>query len=299
MALLRKIYEWVFYGHLWIALGAAALGWTSQAFALPSTLPPWLIPLFLFLATLGVYTLHRSLSFRRAREARRFRRYRIVYRHPQLSLFLGWGSIAGAALCCRWFPPTSWLTLLLALPFTFFYLIPVWPGGRRLRDFSYLKVFWVALSWTLMTAIFPVVALSLDQYSLADGWRVLTESSFYVIREISIRFFFTLSVAILFDFRDVELDASLAVHTLANRHPQLAKSMVYLFLGGCIIWPLAPPNHPEAGPLTFVISSFPYWASLVVARFTHPTRSEDWYAVVVNGLLVLPGLMLALSGWLD
>ncbi|MTB52272.1 hypothetical protein [Lewinella sp. W8] len=311
MAMLRRFYEWVFYGHLWIALGAASLGWVSQGMFSTTSLPWWLVPLFLFLATLGVYTMHRLLSYRRAERANRFRRYGIVHRHPKVSAAIGWLSLLGAGLCCCWFPPVSWLTLILAVPFTFFYLIPIWPGGKRLRDYSYLKVVWVAMSWTLMTAIFPMVAQSLDQYSIMELWITFRgqptsiSSSFYVYQEIAVRFFFTLSVAILFDFRDVKLDASQSVHTLANQHSALAKGIIYALMVLCVFGQLdtltvTSPENPEAEGIIFAARSLPYLLTLPVAWLTSPQRSEDWYAVWVNGLLLLPGLMFLLGGvWLD
>jgi 4-hydroxybenzoate polyprenyltransferase len=309
MAVLRRLFEWIFYGHLWIALGAASLGWVSQFAAPHSSFPEWLIPLFLFLATLGVYTLHRSLSYQRAKNAQRFKRYGIVHRHPRLSLFIGWASLLGAVGCCLWFPISSWLILFLALPFTFFYLIPIWPGGKRLRDYSFFKVFWVALSWTLMTAIFPMVTHGLAQLSIVEYWRTMTghpatamanwPGTSFLYPEVVVRFLFTLSVAILFDFRDVALDASQSVYTLANRHPKLAKTLVYLFMGVCIFWQLPYLGAPKIGLLLFLIFSGPYSCTILVAFKTHDRRQEDWFAVAVNGVLILPGLMAALGIWLN
>ena len=56
----NPLLNWLFYGHIWIALAAGGLGWQSTYLASGSTaldLPHF----FIFFATLGVYTLHRLL----------------------------------------------------------------------------------------------------------------------------------------------------------------------------------------------------------------------------------------------
>ena len=252
--------NWVFYGHGWIALGAAGLSWLTGFLVHPPAGNGY-VPLIVFLATLGVYTLHRLLSFRRAKGAPDGDRYRLVRRHPTLSAVLGMASLLAAGGLTLWYGRWQWWPLLLAGPLTFWYLTPLWPGGRRGRDLPYVKVVWVALCWTLVTVAFP--------YGNAPG------------TALTAVFCYTLAVALLFDFRDTELDRRQGVRTVANRHPRLARGLATgsFLLSWLAFSTLAPALFPA---FTLVLV-----ASLLVVRKTGPERSEDFYAIWVNGLLVL------------
>jgi len=65
---LRHLFNWIFYGHVWIALGATGLSWMTLrlAYGAQGWASETPVLTFIFLATLGVYTLHRYLSFQRA-----------------------------------------------------------------------------------------------------------------------------------------------------------------------------------------------------------------------------------------
>ena len=257
---------WLFYGHLWIALAAAALCWQSlYLHAEPTALAPE--TLFVFFGTLGVYTLHRQFSYHRAGGEPDGRRYRVVARYPRLSATIGVGALLLAGGVAWWIPLRQFWPVLLALPFTGFYLVPVYPGGPRLRDFPYVKVVWVALAWTLMTHVFP---------THGAGWTA----------ETAIRFAFTLSIALLFDTRDVELDRRQGVRTLAADHPRLNRFLALALLAGCMM--ASAFTYPYLGwrlAAAYAIAS-------AVGAVTRPDYGEDWYATAVNGLLLLPPLSL-------
>lgn len=264
----RAAFDLVFYGHVWIALGAAALcRLTQQLTAQPAAAPG--LPLLVGSATLGVYTLHRYLSFSRANGRPDSRRYRIVARHPRTSLVVGTTALLLAAPPLLMLARPGWWPLLPAVPLTFWYLTPLWPGGPRLRDLPYLKVVWVGLAWALVTALLP--ALAVPDAAPTERAAILTTLGTGG---------FTTAVALLFDFRDTALDRAQGVRTVANRAPALARALAVAGLTGGLLcwWPLV---NERAGLLAG------WLVGLAVAALTTPDRSEDWYAVVVNGLLVL------------
>ena len=262
----NPLLNWLFYGHVWIALAAAALCWQSlYLHAEAAALAPEVC--FVFFGTLGVYTLHRLLSFHRAGAQPDGRRYRVVARHPRLSAAIGALAVLISGVVAWWIPLRQFWPVLLALPFTGFYLVPVYPGGPRLRDFPYVKVLWVALAWTLMTHVFP---------THGAGWTP----------ETLVRFAFTLSVALLFDTRDVELDRRQGVRTLAAAHPRLNRGLALALLGACMAVSLIA--YPDVGGRLAVA----YAIAVAVGAVTRPKYGEDWYATAVNGLLLLPPLFL-------
>jgi hypothetical protein len=285
----HRLFNWFFYGHLWIALAASGLSclslrltfgeqeWASETPAL----------VFVFFATLGVYTLHRLLSFRRAGVRPTSKRYEIVRRHPTASLVIGIVSIGVAGVIGSIKLFYIWTSLLWALPITIFYLTPPLPGWRRLRDLPYIKVIWVAMAWTIVTVQIPVEIVGAAT-NTAD-WRGLNfmispaspQYPYYV--EQIVRFLFVLSIALLFDFRDVVLDRSQNVKTVAGKHPLATKWLVSLLMFGCGVMVSQAFGYRYSAWL-----ATSYGITVLAAWLTHERRSEDWYAVVVNGLLLLP-----------
>ena len=255
------------------------------------------ITAFLFTATLGVYTLHRLISFRRAQVIPTTKRYALVANSPFLCLCIGLVSLGIAAIIILPHLPKLWLPFSVALLLTGFYLIPPLPGWRRLRDIPYLKVVWVAAAWALMTHMVPwIMAHQSGYYSSGTDFATI---SILVGRELTVRFLFTLTVALLFDGRDIQLDLANGVKTVANTYPNFLRwatigslvicgSLSLTFSRGCIV--------PDAVAVAVSIS---YLICIPIAYHTFSKKAEDWYAVAVNGLLLIPPLMVALALWLS
>ena len=263
--------NWLFYGHLWIALAAAALAWQSTYLG-SGDAHLHAAHAFVFCATLAVYTLHRLLSFHRADGQPDGRRYRAVALHPGVSLAVGVGSLVAALALAFHFPLRAFWPVVLALPFTVFYLIPLYPGGPRLRDLPYLKVVWVGLAWTFMTDVFPAFTVHARP------------------PELGLRFAFTLAVALLFDLRDVQLDRRQGVRTLAGAHPAATRTVALLLLAGCAAVSFVRYHMDVSDGLALA-----YLACGGIGLATTPSRGEDYYAVAVNGMLLLPPLGLLLT----
>lgn len=287
----RRLFNWFFYGHLQIALAATGLGWLTLQLAYgPQT---WAsdtpVLAFLFFSTLGVYTLHRYLSFQRAGVRPTSERYNIVSRHPTASLVIGIGSMAAAGIIGLPFIDSMWESLLWATPLTIFYLTQPIKGWPRLRDLPYVKVIWVAWAWTLMTAQLPIDIMS-DLINQADSRGVHCFAGCGSPQapwpyELIIRFLFTGSIALLFDFRDTVLDKSQGVKTMANTHPKATRWIITLaMLFSCyLLWSINGYKQSFTS-----LATIAYAGVLCAAWLTNEKRSEDWFAVVINGLLLGP-----------
>jgi hypothetical protein len=196
------------------------------------------------------------------------------------------------------FISTIWPALLLALPLTIFYLTPPLKGWRRLRDLPYLKNIWVALAWTIMTVVLPVMVINahiaaeleddlsglINLYSCIPP--TMSVQNFYA--ECLIRLLFTGAVAMLFDIRDVVLDRSQRVRTVANERPKLHRILVF---GALVLCALIAQGHANGCvfPSNLGISqALAYLVLLPIAYLTYQKQDENWYAVVVNGLLLVP-----------
>lgn len=304
---LRKLFNWIFYGHVWIALAAMSLSWLSLriVFGYQDCIEEWPVLTFVFFATLGIYTLHRLLSFQRAGEQPTTLRYGIVAQYPGRSLFIGGVSMLIAGILCLSFIKAIWPALLLALPITIFYLTPPLKGWRRLRDLPYLKNLWVALAWTIMTVIVPIIVIESQtdifrpEYGGDDdlmglinpfscGISPLNYANFYL--EIVIRFILTGCIALLFDLRDLKLDQSQGVRTVAGKLPGLHRILVYSGILVCAFAASIQSYRTCVFPGIETFLFVGYLLMLPVAYLTYKKTAEDWFAVAVNGLLLLPPL---------
>lgn len=246
------------------------------------------IPWLLFFSTLGVYTLHRMISYRRASVIPETKRYALVKRHFYLSLAIGLSSIALAAYLLLEYLPRLWPTLLIAAVLTAFYLVPPLPGWRRLRDIPYLKVVWVAAAWTIMTHDVPLRMVQGHFIGVCGGTFAEVNTSAINIREYICRFAFVLAVALLFDLRDIKLDKLHGIKTVANSHPKLLQIIVPLLLLVCSVLGFANTvvmPYPISYAITLAAS---YLLCIPVALLTFNFQEEDWYAIAVNGLLLFP-----------
>ncbi len=80
--------------------------------------------------------------------------------------------------------------------------MPILGKNRRLRDFNYIKLFLIALVWSLTTAFIPATLANLPWISV-------------VLISVE-RFLFFIAITIPFDIRDANIDKQIQVKTLAH-----------------------------------------------------------------------------------
>ncbi len=104
--------------------------------------------------------------------------------------------IAFMVMCLLlWFLPYKlwWWTALTGL-LTLFYAIPVLPGGKNLRNVSGLKIGIIALVWSIVTVIYPLVIIGKN----------IEQSGLFLFLQ---RFLFILVLILPFEIRDLKSDA--------------------------------------------------------------------------------------------
>lgn len=301
------LYHWVFYGHIWIAAAATSLSWLSLQLTFEGQ--DWAsetpVLAFIFFATLSVYTLHRYLSFFRAKGAPTAKRYQLISKYPKTSLSIGLTSLIVAIIIGTPFISSIWSSLLWAVPITIFYLTPPIPGWRRLRDLPFVKVLWVGIAWSLMTVELPVHAMS---EAINESYLINNRGLNFMISpgspggsfplEVFIRLLFTMVIALLFDLRDIKLDKQQMVKTVANTLPKFHKwlTVTIILLCGILSFSHSKYLHFENSAVLFLGIS--YFTILPIAYYTYRTQEEDWYATVVNGFLLLPPLFYGIGYWM-
>jgi 4-hydroxybenzoate polyprenyltransferase len=278
LKLLRRIGHYFLFGNIFIAACAVSLLVTTcQLTGIPFS---WELGAWVFLATFFLYNFD-SLLPAKLQFAGSFspRRSWVLAHRRQLAASV---LVAGAAVLCIFFrafqPNHFWLLLHLAL-ISMLYSLPVVPrrnGWVLLRNIPLLKLFLIAYVWACVTVWLPLLAGGWD-IGRGEGWHLFIQ-----------RFLFIFPLTILFDIRDVVKDEVTDTLTL----PRLvgvgrAKMIAWGILLAYLV--LVSLTLSGSHRLALLLCGLVYG---VVIGLAHKGRSEYFYALAADGVLVLPMVVL-------
>ncbi|MBK7553277.1 MAG: hypothetical protein IPI55_01390 [Flavobacteriales bacterium] len=279
------------YGHVWLALGAAAQTWWMQTVLSGAG---WRAPALAFCGTMVLYNFMRLARMN----------------HPELgtSVQMAWTRrnrkyLLLTAIACGLiatvlalpFVVVLWCSLWPALVLAVFYVIPFgWTGGRTigLRRVPGLKALFIAFVWAWTTVKLPLAVEGLVISSDAEPLF------------LALQFAFFLSLAITFDIRDMDRDPR-SLRTLPQMIGQrwakvvsiiLQLPWLLLFLLGLALDQQAGENniHPQGSLMMWWL--LPMIGSLMTIRLiggATPERNDTYYSVGLDGVLIL----IPLLGW--
>lgn len=172
-----------------------------------------------------------------------------------------------------------WLAHLAAL--SMLYSLPVIPARRGfmpLRHIPLLKLFLIAYVWASVTVWLPLLTANWP-IKAGEGWFLFVQ-----------RFLFILPLAIIFDIRDLERDKATATLTL----PLLVgvpKTKIIAFLILAIYLLIVIIVQQGNSRVALVMGGIIYGGIIWRAD---ENRSEYFYAIAGDGILILPLLLLLL-----
>ena len=170
------------------------------------------------------------------------------------------------------------ILLFVAGVISLLYTLPIFGDGRRLRDFSFIKILLISCTWTMVT----------------DGL-ILYEAgfSYHTVALASLeRFCYILAITIPFDVRDMEIDEAQHVPTLATiLGASKSKFISYALF---IISGIAAVAQGRYDTNSLIAILTCYTLSLLAVFYTHRERSDYWYTGIIDGLMMTPLLLLLL-----
>lgn len=282
-----KALHFIINSNILIALAAVALTLASQAQL--GNRPVWEAYLVMvFFGTLADYNFHRLRAVKEKSEAFSVEKYRWAISHITILKILIILSLSGLTAAI-FFVKTEVLFLLIPLSgLTLLYTVPVFKKQGKnilLKQIPGLKIFLVALVWTTVTVLIPV---------LDSGIRVATSE---VLLLISGRFTFIFAIAIPFDIRDMETDASAGIKTIPviyGRDKSLLIADISLILSVAAATAAHSENHNLPVLLAFDASV------LLTFIFISSRKMEQWplyYHGLLDGCLLLHGILLLTSSF--
>lgn len=155
------------------------------------------------------------------------------------------------------------------------YAIPLFPKKKRLRDFSYIKIFLIAFSWGWVTVIMP--SLELHLFPNVPAIVMFLE-----------RCCFVFAIALPFDIRDLAIDKADGVQTFPGKMGvKNAKWLVYAALALML----------GLGWLNVQLDAYAFsnWLGLCVSGlltatliyFAKEERSDYYFTGLIDSMLLL------------
>lgn len=163
------------------------------------------------------------------------------------------------------------ILFILAIIISFFYVVSI--GGNNLREFPYLKIHAIALTWTLIIVLFPIV-----NENIAD-WGTL------MIFSVA-HYCYFVAVAIPFDIRDLNHDAPTQrtiPQVVGMRKAKVVS--ILLLISTAIGIGIVFPYLLKTLPFVFAILT-----QIVLVAFTTLSRQEIYYSVLIDGAIALLGI---------
>jgi len=178
-----------------------------------------------------------------------------------------------------------WQWLLATAFITFLYSAPKIPAKPfiHLRYIAIGKTIFLAFAWTHITAILPLMLSSIE-------WK--PEHYLFAVN----RFFFIYAICILFDYRDIESDKLQGIISLVTQLPQ--NGIRFLFFSVLLISTISTIimlyGYSAGYYLCFLL---PVIILAAIFRISIHTKSDYWYYFLLDGLMMLTGLLLIIFGF--
>lgn len=272
---LRPVWQWLVYGHLWLAACAAAqVGWTGLFMADAPEL--WRYSVAVALGTFAGYGVMRLA---RARSAEQVHYANLTWysQHRKSVTFLV--AVAAVLAFVLMWPlwPRLWQWLLPVGVLAFFYVTPF--SDRKgnaigLRSIPFVKTWLISALWVIVTVAVP---LRLDEQE---------HSAALELGMACMRLPLILSLSIAFDIRDLHNDPP-SLRTM----PQLFGMRGAKVLAIALLFASAALESLFLRGLDYV-SAMPvmflgYAYALVLIVRAKPVRDPIYYALLIDGVMVL------------
>ena len=173
--------------------------------SIPKQWPDISYILFVGSSTLLLYSLHRIIGIKKSKSYSNQGRFAIIIKYK--SHLIAYSIISASYCLYAYFNFTVDRQLMLIIPalLSLSYSLPIFFGGKRLRDFHWIKIFVIALCWSAITFTIPIYEL--DTYNYIDLTLLTLERSLFIF-----------AITIPFDIRDREIDKINDVRTLATKY---------------------------------------------------------------------------------
>jgi len=271
-----KIFRTWVYSNIHIALIAAALSLETNIIL--DVRPLGIAPGFIFCATLVIYNLGYFTAMfsteRSYREQARWMKANMIY--WVFSIMIG---LIGLIYLVTKFGLLGQLTFGVFGFITFIYVlhdVSLFGKHFSIRSIPYIKVFIVALTWSVITILPQIIDLETNLNELGWKWLLLE------------RFFFILSITLMFDVRDLYHDPD-KLHTFPQSIGVIKTKWMSVFF--LVIASIGLINLDLAFNQLLGIA-FVYMLTLFMIYRSQPDKDDIFYTGWFDGVIGLHALVI-------
>ena len=269
---MKTLVNFILYSNLWIAL--ASVCFCLEGLLLHDSKIDFWYLCFLFCGTMIIYNGHRIIGFKlfvNDTQSKRFESLIIlkpwIYALLAISVILGSISIYHIRMML-----SNWI--LIALLISVLYITPVL-RNNRLRDLPYIKVFLIALCWTLLCYLIPTE--NPDTYILIE------------------RFCFMMAITIPFDIRDLESDSKSGTLTIVSKLGKKWSRFIAILFAVIGFYCLVSSPIMDFTISTLVGYVFIYVLTILLISGSNENSADHYYSGYLDGLLVIRILPIILT----
>lgn len=276
MTALKNIFDFIIFSSLFIALCATVL--VYQAYFLFIAKPlNFQFQAFVFFATICSYNFHWMLSHTDINPAGT---PVLFFRQKKFQRTVFICSLIPVVYYATYFL-THWYLLLIAALLTFLYSSPKisYPPFQWLKKIAFGKTIFLAIVWTYVTTILPF---------FIEGISINNELLIFFAGQ----FFFIFTLCILFDYRDRQEDIAEGIKSLVTYMDEKGIDILFsisvLISAVCFI----VLSFYQVNKWHFLISLVPLVIVAPVYRYAKKNFSDYLYCFVLDGLMMLPGMLI-------
>ncbi len=270
-----RFINFILYSNIFIALCALAMTLqTLWVLDIKTKTSPALLGL-VFFSTLLIYALHRLVSWHKIDPQLKIKRFAIIGQYQQHIQAYALAALIGAITCFFYLKTATQLALILPALLSLGYVIPfIGVQKLRLRDIHFVKIFLIAIVWSYVTVLLPILEFSLSWNSQLIG--ILVERGLFIF-----------AITLPFDLRDSALDKALDVQTIPSLiGTSQTLRVAYLTLG---IWLVICLNiYPFSILCALGISAI----STAFFIYLSPHQKQDYFfTALIDGTMLIQFLL--------
>lgn len=271
---MRSLLNFYIYSSLHISIGAALF--TLETYLIKGLDIDFDIVFFVFFATLFTYSIHKVIGISKVDTSGDGSRFSIINQYRTHIAFYIVLSIAAmfyygmnlSMTRIKCFIPAGIISLLYVLPIFF---------GKRLRDFSYIKIFLIAAVWS-----YTAIVLPMNENIESSDIIMLIE-----------KFCFVLAITIPFDIRDMSIDQGAKIETIptilgVEKSYVLSCVLVLIcFVLSAVLCFMGILTTAQLAVMTLI-----YLITFYIIKVSINELSDYYFSGLVDGTLVLRGILI-------
>jgi len=274
MQLIKRFIEFIIYSNIWIALGSICF--CIESFILHQQSINYWYLCFLFSSTAVLYNAHRIIGLKVYIKNNGANRFNHILEYPTIIYLLSF-SLAFLALYSFYqirALVSYWM--IVAIVASLLYVTPLL-SKIRLRDLPFIKIFLIAVCWTILCYIIPIEEV--DNALIVE------------------RFLFMIAITIPFDIRDIQTDKLANTKTLISlmgvRYSKALACFCAIIACALLLHYIFRNYGPGSRYLGFYVGFYLFCIFLILR--TKTSNSDFYYSGIIDGLLVLRIALLLLS----